>query len=503
MSRYEEISPSEFFYRNRDVAGFSNPVRATYQIVRELVENSLDACDAAGVLPDIRITLEGEGQEKPYVSVEYTIEVSDNGCGIPRRYIPSCFGKVFFGSKFRIRQHRGVFGLGGTMAILYGQITTGKPFRVISGVKGDSKKYFFEMKIDIERNKPIILDSKSIDKDPDWHGTLIRFSFLGNYAMSKDRILEYLKLTALANPHARIEFEAPDGDGVVFERAVNDPPKQTKEVLPHPAGVDVEIVRRAARASKAKNIVRFLETSFQCVGRKTALEIVKDARIDPNKSPRELNEHEIVSLTEAMTRRKYKAPSAKVLSPMGAELLKRSIERFLEPEFVRTLQRPPSSYSGHPFIVEAGIAYGGKIPEGGDIKIYRFANKVPLLYDRTAGVCWKVVSKIDWSRYRVSQGMPVAIFVHICSTKVPYKGVGKEAIGDRPEIEKEIELALRKLGRELSLFLGRKRREAIMQKRSGIMRKYLEKIAEFSTQLAEKEEQPDVEPLLEEITLSR
>ena len=139
MVTFSEISPSEFFYRNRDLAGFTNPARALYMAVRELVENSLDACELAGLLPDIyvRIVADGHSAETQEPRA-YRVTVADNGPGVDPHHVPRAFGKVFYGSKYVLRQSRGMFGMGGTMAILYGQITSNRPVDDWGKLLGDS-----------------------------------------------------------------------------------------------------------------------------------------------------------------------------------------------------------------------------------------------------------------------------------------------------------------------------------------------------------------------------
>ncbi|MEM1990454.1 MAG: ATP-binding protein, partial [Candidatus Bathyarchaeia archaeon] len=188
---FQEISPADFFYRNREIAGFANPARAIFSAIRELVENSFDATEPLGILPDIYIRLssnnEGEEGEKIYV-----LRVRDNGSGIPADYIPLAFCQFLFSSKYRLKQSRGTFGLGGTMAILYGQITTNKSVKVISST-GSQKIYEYTLMIDIERNRPIILDRKIYENDARWHGTIVELSLEGDYAKAMPKVLEYLK----------------------------------------------------------------------------------------------------------------------------------------------------------------------------------------------------------------------------------------------------------------------------------------------------------------------
>jgi DNA topoisomerase-6 subunit B len=218
------------------------------------------------------------------------------------------------------------------------------------------------------------------------------------------------------------------------------------------------------------------------------------------KDPRKLKPQEIVKLVQMMKRfNGFLPPNASCLSPLGEDLLKAGILKELNPEFIIACQRRPSAYSGHPFIVETAIAYGGNIPAREEITVYRFANRIPLLYDEASDVSVKVIKEINWRRYKVSPGMPVAILVHVCSTKVPYKTVGKEFIADRPEVKSEVLNGIREVARQLQLFLSRREHVEKEKRRLSVFSKYLPKIAKFSTELAEEEKEPNIEALLRSV----
>ena len=495
---FEEISPADFFYRNRDIAGFTNPARAIFTAIRELVENSLDAAEQVGIPPDIYVRLISEGETSRGNEV-YRLRVEDNGSGIPSRYIPSAFGQVLFGSKYKLKQTRGTFGLGGTMAILYGQITTHKPARVISST-GGSKIFKYTLMIDIQRNRPIILERRILLNREGWRGTIVEFSLEGDYMRAMPKILEYFKQTAVMNPYANITFVDPRGRLYMFRRATTEMPPPPRETKPHPYGVDVELLQRIIYMTDCNNMIDFLKKHFHRVGENIARKFLKFAEMDEKKNPKELSHEEIVHLARAMKKfPDFLPPDASCLSPLGEELLKTGILKELKPEFVAVCQRKPSTYAGHPFIVEVAIAYGGEIPRKGEFVLYRFANRIPLLYDEASDVSFKVIQSINWRRYGVSPDMPVAILVHICSTKVPYKTVGKEFIADRPEVKREILNGIREVARQLQRFLSRRAYVERQKKRLNIFAKYLPRIAEFSTKLAGKEKPPDIKKLLRSV----
>jgi DNA topoisomerase-6 subunit B len=531
QATFEEISASDFFYRNRDIAGFTNPSRAIFAAIRELVENSLDAAESLKIPPDIYVRLSFEGEASKDTQI-YKLRVEDNGSGIQPRFIPSAFGQVLFGSKYKLKQTRGTFGLGGKMAVLYGQIMTHQPAYVISST-GSAKIYSFKLMMDIQRNRPIILDRKVLINKEQWRGTIVEFTLEGDYLRARSKILEYFKQTAMVNPYANLTFVDPKGRLYKFNRATTDMPEPPKETEPHPYGVDVELLQRLIQLTPYKNMQDFLKNHFHRVGDITAQKFLvfsdltvascdkhgklsyqeitwtggphcsrcgKELTISPSKNPKKLSHPEIVKLMQHLKKfKEFLPPDASCLSPLGEELLKAGIMKELNPEYLVVNQRKPSTYAGHPFIIEMGIAYGGEIPRKSSFVIYRFANKIPLLYDEASDVSYRVINSMNWRRYKVSPDMPIAIVVHICSTKVPYKTVGKEFIADRPEVRREVANALREVARQLQRFLSKREHVDKEKRRLSVFAKYLPRIAEFSTILAGKEKQPDIQKLIKSV----
>ena len=495
QTTFEEISAADFFYRNRDIAGFTNPSRAIFAAVRELVENSLDAAESLKIPPDVYVRLSYEGEASAETQI-YRLRVEDNGIGIPPRHIPSAFGQVLFGSKYKLKQQRGTFGLGGKMAILYGQITTHQPAYITSSTEM-SKIYMYKLMIDIQRNRPLILDRKVLINKEQWRGTIVEFSLEGDYFRAMPKLLDYFKQTAMVNPYANLTFVDPKGRLYRFTRVTKEMPVPPKETKPHPYGVDVELLQRLIQITPYKNMLEFLKNHFHRVGEITAQKFLEFSNLSPSKNPKKLTHEEIVRLMHML--KKYKdflPPDASCLSPISEDLLKAGILKELKPEFVVVHQRKPATYAGHPFIVEFGLAYGGEIPKRGNFIVYRFANRIPLLYDEASDVSVRVITAMNWRRYRVNPDMPIAILVHVCSTKVPYKTVGKEFIADRPEVRREIANGLREVARQIQHFMSKREHVDRERKRLGVFSKYLPKIAQFSTQLAGKQKPPDIEKLL-------
>ncbi len=473
--KFRALTPSEFFYRNRELAGFSNPARALYQAVRELVENALDATDPHGIHPTIKVILQKVSAERDNI---FSVSVEDNGIGIPSAQVPRAFGQLLYSSKYVLRQTRGMFGLGAKMAVLYGQMTTGKSVEVLTSTITAKNIYYFNIAIDVKTNTPIIHKKGVYRKNNGWHGTVVKLYLEGDWTRSKSKIYEYLKRTAIIAPYAEIVFEDPDGTITYFERSTRKMPPPPREVKPHPKGVDIEMMKMMLKATKTKTLLEFLVKEFQSIGEVTARRLIKSAGLPPDMRPHELSTEDVERLVRVIkSDTKIKPPSANHLSYVGEEIIKVGLKAILKPEFVTAVTRRPSVYEGHAFIVEAGLAYGGEIQPEERPVLYRYANKIPLLYDEGADVARKVVDRIDWSHYGVTFPAPLVILVHICSTKVPYKGVGKESVADVPEVEHEIELAIREVARRLKRYLSKKKREREEAERAVAIAKYIPDVA--------------------------
>lgn len=504
---YTELSPSEFFYRNRELAGFTNPGRSLYTAIRELFENSMDACELHGIKPDIFVVLRKIKRLSSERAV-YKLYIKDNGSGIPEKHILEALGKMLYSSKYILRQSRGTFGLGGTMALLYGQVTTNQPIKVISATKNSDKIYQYVFKIDIRNNRADVKEIKRFRNVNKWHGTIIDFMLEGNYSRVKNKIIEYFKYTAVIAPYAEITFIDPDGRLFFFRRTSNKMPRPPKRTKPHPHGIDMEGLKKMISDSDPNITLKdFLKTKFHRVGEATARNFLKFAKLDGSIKLKDIINDKDGRILEKLYKAlqnydRFLSPSADILSPIGEEIFKEGIIKEFNPQYVNVVIRPSSSYKGHPFIVEAAIAYGGSIPGNpGEIVLFRYANKIPLLYDEANDVSKKVLNSINWNSYKRPHDKPIAIFIHICSTKVPFKSVGKEFIADIPEVEREIELAIRELLRGLTRYTRRIIRKMEAEKRLGVFKKYLPQIAKFSTKLADKKVVPDIKPLLDKIEM--
>ncbi len=483
MEKYRGLSPAQFFHRNKEIAGFSNPARALYQTVRELVENSLDATETHGILPDISVEISLDPSNPDRV----TVKVSDNGIGVPIHEIPNVFGRVFYGSKYVVRQTRGVFGLGVKMAVLYAQMTTAQPIYVKSAPINSDYIGEYLLYIDIDKNIPHVLKMRIRKKEnPKLHGTVVKLTLEGSWVQAKKRIEEYIRRTALIAPYATIRYKTPEEE-LVFKRVSKKLPEPPQVGRYHPKGVDVEVLKELIKAVRdpSTTLMEFLVKSFDGVGEKTAQDFLNWAGFDPSIKVKELRLQDLEALASKMKSfDKWRRPRPTTLSPIGEELLKEGVKNILRPSFVKAVTRPPSSYGGHPFIVEVAVAYGGEIPPQDRPLVLRFANKMPLLYDEGVDVSRKVVDEIDWSVYKVKFPAPLAVITHVCSTKIPFKGVGKEAIADVPEVERELEIAIREAARRLRAYITRMERLHEIQKKEATIRRYMPEVISAIAEVA-------------------
>ncbi|MCS7111252.1 MAG: DNA topoisomerase VI subunit B [Ignisphaera sp.] len=488
LEKFRAISPAEFFYRNKEIAGFSNPARALYQSVRELLENALDATDAHGILPNIEVSIDRD-TSKPVV---YRITVKDNGIGIPEKYIPEAFGRVLFSSKYVLRQTRGLFGLGAKMIVLYGQITVGEPAEIVSATMGSRKVYSYRISIDVKENKPIILQRGVWPNTTGWHGTIVKIAVEGDWGRAKQKILDYVRRTAIVTPYANLVLRTPDEEIYTYPRVTDKLPPPPRETHPHPHGIDIEMLKIMAGETEEQTLLDFISNEFQGVGRVIAERFLRDYGFKLDKNPKELSKEELEAMAKALKEfGEFRKPRAEHLSPIGADLVKIGLNSILKPEFVDAITLKPVVYEGHAVIVEVGLAYGGAIEPSDEPQLLRFANKIPLLYDEKSDVSWKVVSEnIDWSYYEIAFPAPIAILTHICGTKIPYKGVGKESVAEVPVIEHALEEGVRHVARSLKLYLTRKQREEEYMRKAITIIKYIPEVSSALTSFLSSNPEP-------------
>jgi DNA topoisomerase-6 subunit B len=662
------ISIAEFFEKNKHMLGFDSGARGLVTAVKEAVDNALDAAEEAGHLPDIYVEIEEVGDY-------YRVVVEDNGPGITSEELPKVFGKLLYGSRFHKReQARGQQGIGISAAVLYSQLTSGKPAKITSRTQGGEAKYF-ELIIDTDTNEPEV----SVDETTTWdrtHGTRIELEMEANMR-ARSQLRDYVKHTAVVNPHARIELREPNGE-FKAERATDQLPEETEEIRPHPHGVELGTLLKMFDSTDSYSVSGFLQGEFTRVGQKTATNVIAaftdrhygremawrapqthEADIEEtvaeavaNKGQEATNDfadrvaetiaehdrlahHELAALVEsaaeattaatgttfgdtvqekaiaaawktvrddrtadlytlvddatstrkdegviesfaerlaakfdgegrtrdrlrretleeyveraaemtaeredvsfgetarenvtdalwnvsrtvpddppnvnavaddrdtasalldAMAATDIIAPPTDCLSPITAGLVRSGLEKEFDADFHASATRDAGVHGGDPFIVEAGIAYGGDLPTEGGVELLRFANRVPLVYQRGACATTDVLKSIGWRNYGLDQSGgsgipngPAVVMIHIASTNVPFTSESKDAVANIPAIEDEIELAVREAARELKSYLKKRRSMQQRKEKQDVLGTILPEMADKLADVTERE----------------
>jgi DNA topoisomerase-6 subunit B len=376
-AKQRDISVSEFFAKNRHLLGFDNPRKALLTAVKEAVDNSLDACEEAGIVPEIWVHIENTGNNR------YKVGVQDNGPGIVKKQIPLIFGKLLYGSKFhRLRMSRGQQGIGISAAGMYGMLTTGKPVKIISMISAKKPAHYFEIQIDTKRNQPEIINGKGDGEDipsgekgqkqiadhgiewvPELHsGTRVTIELEGRYMRGRGSVDEYLEYTAIANPHVTIHYVDPEGVETTYTRSTTEIPREPVEIKPHPYGIELGQLVTMLKDTSAATVSQFLTTSFSRVTTGVAQNICKAAKISTRSNPKRIGRQEADALYQAIQNTKISAPSTDCISPIGEGLILKGLHHQLPGEFYCAATRPPAVYRGNPFAIEVGLAYGGANP---------------------------------------------------------------------------------------------------------------------------------------------
>jgi len=492
-----EISVSEFFAKNRHLLGFDNKRKALLTTVKEAVDNSLDACEEAGILPDIEIAIKQTEAER------FRVTVHDNGPGIVKQQIPNVFGKLLYGSKFhRLKMSRGQQGIGISAAGMYGLITTGKPIRIVSRTSAKSEAHLYILAIDTKKNRPDIIEEQTTEVD--WpHGTEVTIELEASYNKGRQSVDEYLELTAIANPHARFAYQPPEGSPVELSRGIEQLPVETKEIKPHPYGIELGTLMKMLKETGATKLGGFLSGEFSRVSPATARQVCAAAGVTPHTWVGSVTPQVAEKLYQALQSAKLKAPSTDCLAPMGAEAILTGLLKGIKAEFYTASTRPPAVYRGNPFQIEVGLAYGGELgmdrhdedmdqaagngkSDDAEVssRVIRFANRVPLLYQQSSCCLFKSVTDTKWNNYGISQSggsvprAPMVILIHMASVWVPFISEGKEAIADYDEIRKEVKMAIAECGRRLATLLKRKRTRADYTKRRDVFTRYIDEVVE-------------------------
>ena len=554
--KYNKKAESEFFVDNSALAGFTGE-RILYMTVRELIENSLDSCEIHHILPNISISMNNIDAENDL----WTISCEDNGIGIVSEKVPVAVCSFLTSGKYVEKQQRGLFGVGLKMIAAFSTKDTDKPIRVWSKSIDEDSEYYYELRTDITTNKPIVLNKKMLSRTErqikDKHGFKLVATLRARLSpITKNKIYDYISQTSIVNPYANLTFENNDGK-IIFERRTEIMPQPAQEVLPHPADMDLQTLKKAILnfSNQKINIQSVLSSSFQKLSIEKAREILSTSQIE-NKSANLFSESDLIKIVNACKQMKFQSPNTDHLSPIGEKILTTGMMseyiivnnkdqnkatnntenghnlnvRVLKPALTAYSSRS-TVINNRPTIIECGIAYGGNI---NSFKLYRFANKIPLLYDEGSDVAREVVSEVGINKMGITKKeakeqfaneqknktdravelLPLHIFFHICSTKIPYKTAGKESIASEGEMKRYMKLCLSDLYRRISAQIRRDLRVKDAENRLKLYKYYIplivdaisdsiktdsNKLTEIFIKIAEKHVKKEVIPQVEDI----
>ncbi|MBS0196034.1 MAG: DNA topoisomerase VI subunit B [Planctomycetes bacterium] len=557
-TRQRDISVSEFFAKNRHLLGFDNPRKALLTTVKEAVDNSLDACEEAGILPDITVVIEDlqPDRGREVKQSRYRVTVVDNGPGIVRKQVEHIFGRLLYGSKFhRLKMSRGQQGIGISAAGMYGLITTGKPMGIQTRPNANRPAHHIELAMNTKTNRAEVTTDEETQDFPlerlreltpgtrelaasgqflshkDYPtGTSVSIELEGRYQKGRGSVDEFLELTAIANPHAKITFVPPTkvseeeedvpllknkaaaaaaaanaagqpevapaapqptittetGGVIVFPRAVQELPPETKEIQPHPKGIELgtllQMLKDYEQDERGGTLYTFLQDKFCRVSATTASNFCDKIGVTSRTKVSAIEPPLAEKLYKEFQETRLAPPPTDCLAPIGVRQLLAGMLKGVRAEFYAASSRDAEVYRGRPFQIEAAIAFGGDLPADDSARVIRFANRVPLLFQQSACSSFKAVTEMSWRNYNLQQPRsslpagPLVIMIHMASVWVPFTSESKEAIADYDEIRKEMKLALMECGRKLGTYLRKRQAMRRQGERRDIFERYIGEI---------------------------
>ena len=499
----KQIAISEFFEKNKHFLGFDSLQRSIITAVKEAVDNSLDACEEARILPDIRVKISKIDSKKDILE----LQTEDNGPGIPQKSIEKVFGQLLFGSRFHaIRQSRGQQGIGITGVVMYSQLTTGKPTHVLSKIANDDTAVSVNIGLDTRKNKAVKSDQTRIiwendDMTRKEHGLRVTTRMKAKYQRGRQSVFQYLRMTSIVNPHADIMFTDPDGETYHWPRVTERLPAKVDAIKPHPHGIELGQLQRMCRESSDSGLKTFLRQNFSGVSMRAAKELCEAAELPVRAKPKSLKPDDIRALLEAFQGErmingkaiKLLSPPIHCLSPIEEMLIKKGLSKTIDSKFIATMTRAPTVSHGNPFQVEVGLIFGEGMAADKHVEVLRFANRVPLMYQQGGCLLTKAIESVDWRQYGLEQAGgkgvpkgPAAILVHLASTNVQFTSEAKEALSDNEFVFEETRKAMLEMGRGLRKHLEKKKKMAKTREKFELINDILPAIAEKSASILER-----------------
>tara|TARA_Y100000590_G_scaffold352810_2_gene405549 strand:- start:7020 stop:8813 length:1794 start_codon:yes stop_codon:yes gene_type:complete len=465
-----QSSTAEYFSKNLQQVGFSSQTKAVLTTLKEAVDNSLDACEDAGILPEISVTIEKKGKGSLKNADKIMVRVEDNGPGIGSDDISKVFGEYLASSKFgRGRCSRGQQGIGISAATTWSQLTNATGAKVITKTANQRKAVSCMVEVDIKNNKGVIKNRETIDWDRP-HGTSVEFVFDGRIQINGDAgLMNYLMGNVLVNPHVTLHYQLPDEKKVTVERVTEDIPKIPHAVEPHPHTMKLgEFIAHSHLYGKVK-VSKWLKTGFSRVGEGALRDIAAHKNFSKkllDKNLDQLADKDLNVLYQVIQDIPLKPPSTNSVLSIGEEGLARSIQRLGEIDFFSVVTRRPAICDFKPVQIEVAVArlLKSKFDYDEPVQVLRFANRVPLQFDKASCAIVQAITTVNWRSYGLSQPKkslpqgPYIVAVSMVSPFIKFKNASKETIDSSDELTEEIRRALMQAGQRLSRHIKREKK---------------------------------------------
>ena len=502
-SNQKQVAISEFFEKNKHFLGFDSLTRSLITAVKEAVDNSLDACEEARILPKIQIQITKVDNGKDIIE----LKTEDNGPGIPKKSIEKVFGQLLFGSRFHaIRQSRGQQGIGITGVVMYSQLTTGRKTHVRSKIATETSAAVVDIGLDTRKNKATKSNEDRVlwelpDGTMKEHGLEITCRMKAKYQRGRQSVYQYERRTSIVNPHADITFIDPDGEVHHWPRVTERLPRKVESIKPHPHGIHLGTLQRMCSESTDSRMTSFLYKNFSGVSTRAAKELLLVAEISEKAKPKSMKAEQYRALLEAFQGErelnnkpvKLLNPPTNCLSPIEEMLIKKGLSKTIDSRFVTTMTRSPTVSQGNPYQVEVGLIFGDGMAADKPVEVLRFANRVPLMYQQGGCLLTKAIEAVDWRQYGLDQAGgrgvpkgPAAILVHLASTNVQFTSEAKEALADNSEVLDEVRKAMLEMGRGLRKHLEKKKKMAKTQEKFELVNDIIPAIAAKAASILER-----------------
>jgi DNA topoisomerase VI subunit B len=473
-------STAEYFSKNLQQVGFSSPTKAVLTTLKEAVDNSLDACEEAGIFPEISVEIEKVGAGTIKNTDLVRIFVEDNGPGLDQDEIARVFGEYLASSKFgRGRCSRGQQGIGISAATTWAQLTSAKGVNVVSKTSKMRQAISAIVEVDIKHNKGNLKNTKRFDwKKP--HGVSVEFYIDGRIQLNGEGgLLTYLLGTTLVNPHLTLKYKLPEQDWQTVEKVSKECPKIPDATPPHPHTMKLGEFIAHSHLFGRITVGAWLKKGFSRISDNTIAEMVKNGLNKKllDQSVDKTSEADFKGIFSILHKTELMAPSTKSVMTIGETAFSQSVRRLGEVDFFSVVTRKPSICDFKPVAVEVAIARlktaqpRGENNEESPATVLRFANRVPLQFDKSACAMVSAVQSVNWRSYGLNQPResipsgPYVIAISLVSPFIKFKNASKETVDASDELVEEMRRALIQAGQRLSRHINKENREADLEEK--------------------------------------